>query len=141
MFARRYIGLPLLRDGSSFDSEVPLKFTITRELGSAEIIEMLPSRYRRRAELAPLREGRFHLLMFAATNDAVVLSGAVKRALKQVPADEGQLVVAAPGFTMEGLELLRSRDAIVYTLGDVEWTDVSYQRVRQATRLPREGSS
>jgi hypothetical protein len=58
-----------------------------------------------------------------------------------VPADEGQLVVAAPGFTIEGLELLRSRDAIVYTLGDVEWTDVSYQRVRQATRLPREGSS
>ncbi len=69
-----------------------------------------------------------------------MLSGVVKRALERLPLDEADVVVAGPGFTMEALELLRVRGAIIATLGDFHWTDASFQSIRQATRLPREPS-
>jgi hypothetical protein len=115
-----------------------LKVTLLDGLSSEQVMKQLPQRYQERAQVTPLRSGRYHLLLFGAAKDEVVLSGTVKRSLERLPADRADLVAAGPGFTAEALELLRARGATIYTLGDFHWTDASFQSIRQATRLPRE---
>ena len=115
-----------------------MKPEVAHELSPEQVMKRLPVRYRGKAEGTPLRAERYHLLVFASAKDEVVLSGPVKRALARLPLDGADIVVAAPGFTAEALELLRTRGATIYTLGDFHWTDATFQEGRQATRLPRE---
>jgi hypothetical protein len=117
-----------------------LRFKIHRDLAPEHLILQLPARYRDRASLLLLRAPRYHLVLFGAPKDGVILSGVVRKALGEVPEEAAELVAAAPGFTAEGLGLLQSRGAVILTLGDHPWTDASLQSVRQATRLPREGT-
>lgn len=114
-----------------------MRFHLYPDLTADEVIRRLPKAYQERNRVA-LPDGRHHMMVFATTHDGIVLSGSVGRALAGIP-DAASVVVVAPGFTREGLDLLRERKAVILTLGEFDWTDASYQAVRQATRLPRSG--
>ncbi len=117
-----------------------MKFEIIGGLGSEQVVRRLPVQYQARSHLRSLHGIQYHLILFGGPNDDVVVSGVVKRALEHLPPEAAELVAAGAGFTAEALELLRGRGAVIYTLGDFHWTDASFQSVRQATRLPRDGA-
>jgi hypothetical protein len=119
-------------------TEIDLKFTIREGLSPEQVLKQLPKRYMERAQVTPLRGDRYHLLLFGTAKDEVVPSGVVRRGLERLTPDAADLVAAGPGFTTEALELLRARGATIYALSDFQWTDASFQSIRQATRLPRE---
>ena len=114
-----------------------MKAQITPDLRPDTLVDRVPPPYREHIPLAQLHAARYTLVVFAASRDEIILSGAVRRALASVPLDT-PLVVAGPGFTVEALDLLTARDALVCALGQFHWTDSSYEKVRQATRLPRQ---
>ena len=98
-------------------------------------MRIVPAPYRARPPVQ-LPRSSYHLIVFATSKESVVLSGTVAKALKDVP-ESAQVVVAGSGFTSEGLDLLRKRQAAILTISDFDWTDDSYQKVGQAKRLPR----
>lgn len=62
--------------------------------------------------------------------DIIVTSGAVRRALAQVPR-EGRVLAIGFAFTVEATELLDQRQAAIARIGEFHWTDESYQSRRR----------
>ena len=77
-----------------------------------------------------MKNVQFTLVLFPHDRSDVVLSRVVEKALSQVSIEENP-VVAGGCFTLEGLERLRARNAVVLALSDFYWTDDSYLAIRE----------
>jgi hypothetical protein len=77
----------------------------------------------------------FTLLLFDHAPEDVVLSPVVRRALEKIPVeDSSKLVAVAGSFTLEAIELLAARSAIVLEIYFYGWTDDSIKAIRQPPR-------
>lgn len=107
-----------------------MKHTLQRGLTADALRASVPPRYR---PLLPdaLSDPPYSLLLFRNDRNDVVLSRAVEAALADAASESGTLVAVGGCFTVEGLELLRGRRAVVLQLSEFHWTDESYRTIRE----------
>jgi hypothetical protein len=106
--------------------------TILREsIRGDRIDEALPPAFRHHLPTTFARaDALYSLLLFANTEETVVRSPAVLKALART--GEGARVVAVAGnFTEEARLELSARGAVVVTLRDSHWTDEAHSTLRE----------
>ncbi len=109
-----------------------MKSTIRSGLALENLLRQIPIPYRDRLTRAGLRAESYTLLQFALDRNDVVPSRPVAKALARLEGNRAEQIVAlGANFTREALSLLRDRDALVVSLGEFDWTDASYARIRQ----------
>jgi hypothetical protein len=113
---------------------VILDMKILENVSQAELVDLVPREYRGRL---PKRgpETRYVVLLFKTNRNDVNLSGSVRRGLRKATLNVGQVLLAVGSvFTAEAIDLLTAAGAQIVSLGEFEWTDESYQRIRRADR-------
>ena len=107
-----------------------MKHHVYTDVPRAKLTRIVPKRFHARLHGLPLPHELYTLVVFSGAKDEVVQSGTVQRALAEVAGGQPILAVAT-GFTGESHDVFRAHDAEVVVLSDFEWTDGSYQSVRQ----------
>jgi hypothetical protein len=109
---------------------------VTRGLPSAKLRACVPARYRPQLAGGTLKgSNNFTLIVFDHDREDVVLSPVVRRAVERIPLEDSSKLVAVAGcFTLEALEVLAARSAIVLELSSYGWTDDSIKAIRQPQR-------
>jgi hypothetical protein len=107
-----------------------VKHHIYTNVPRAKLTRIVPKRFHARLHGLPLPHELYTLVVFSGAKDEVVQSGTVRKALADVAGGQPILAVAT-GFSGESHDVCRARDAEIVVLSEFEWTDGSYQSVRQ----------
>jgi hypothetical protein len=102
-------------------------------LTSAKLRACVPARYRPQLAGGTLKgSDNFTLILFDHDREDVVRSQVVRRAVEKIPFEDSSRLVAVAGcFTLEALDILAARSAIVLELSSYAWTDDSIKAIRQ----------
>ncbi len=103
-----------------------VKYQIIRNVSTYGVMSRIPKWFRPYISKSALEEDESYTLIIM--RDTVVLSGALERAMKDVP--EGKIIVVARELTTDAANLLTER-CVPYQ-GRGFWTDASYLNVRQS---------
>jgi hypothetical protein len=98
-------------------------------VAGARIDQAIPTRYRGIADAAI--RGRAQLTVLSFSDDHVVTSNDVARAVRRLGASADPLVAFAHDATVEAVTALRALGASIITLRSFGWTDERYRRIRQ----------
>ena len=104
-----------------------MQCAITIGLTKRKLLAAVPPRYR--PKLPPLRASLYTMLKFRSAREDVVLSRVVQDALSRIEGND-HLVAIGGSFTMEALDLLQARGAVVLQLSEFCWTDERYLAIR-----------
>lgn len=103
------------------------KAKILARLAAERIPAAVPPDYRDRVRQVVKAGFTYTVVLFSHDRErGVVTSAAVRRAFSHIEPAEAILAIGA-NFTQEAEALLNERDAAIARLGDLFWTDESYQ--------------
>jgi hypothetical protein len=114
-----------------------MKAKIYRSIPGGDVIKRVAPPMKRQVALRQFGKAQhtFTLAVFPSQRGDVVLSGAVKHVLADIPQSE-HLVAVAGCFTLEALNLLQARKAEIFMQSEESWSDASWQNMRVVIGSP-----